>query len=79
MRPEWQFIESWLATDGTLFPKEFVDDIRVQLQWMRIQCASTGSTLSALAGEILKTEVSNEARRMAAALVLEAKTRDKDR
>lgn len=72
MRPEWQFIENWLNTDGTLFPKEFVNDISVQLQWMRVQCASTGSRLSVLADEILKTEFSNEARRMAAALVLES-------
>lgn len=73
MQPEWRFIENWMETSGVLLPSKTLDEIRLQLQCMRVQCVSTRSTLSALAEYILKTEFDNSERRLAAALVLEAK------
>lgn len=73
MSPEWQFVETWFATDGALLPKEETTAIRQQLQLMRAQAKSQRRPLSSIAEEILRNEWQNSQRRMASALVLTAK------
>lgn len=69
----WQYVEKWFAEEGVLFGETMCADIRNQVACIRAEAAQKHVPMSQVAETIRRTELSNEARLLAAALLMTAK------
>lgn len=69
----WQFVERWFAEDGQLLDATLRENIRNQMACIRAEAAQMQIPVSQVAETIRRTEIGNEGRLLAAALLVTAK------